>query len=49
LAGGQSGDPESPHFDDQVESYINADFKEVPYYREDVEKRMEEKYQPGKR
>lgn len=49
LAGGQSGDPESPHFDDQVERYINADFKEVPYYREDVEKRMEEKYQPGKR
>jgi len=49
LAGGQSGDPESPHFDDQAEMYRNATFKEVPYYREDVMARATETYQPGKR
>ena len=49
LAGGQSGDPESPHFDDQVDLYVKGEFKEVPYYREDVENRAEETYQPGKR
>ncbi len=49
LAGGQSGDPESPHFDDQAEMYRTATFKEVPYYREDVLERAAETYQPGKR
>ncbi|UZD24000.1 acylase [Algoriphagus halophytocola] len=49
LAGGQSADPDSPHFDDQAQRYADADFKEVAYYREDVEKRMEESYSPGKR
>lgn len=47
LAGGQSGDPNSPHFDDQVERYANAAFKEVAYYREDVEKRAKKTYHPG--
>ncbi|MDX1333284.1 MAG: penicillin acylase family protein, partial [Robiginitalea sp.] len=49
LAGGQSGDPDSPHFDDQAELYRNATFKEVPYYREEVMARATETYQPGKR
>ena len=49
LAGGQSGDPASPHFDDQAEMYRTATFKDVPYYREDVEARAVEVYQPGKR
>ncbi|NVJ87029.1 MAG: acylase [Algoriphagus sp.] len=49
LAGGQSGDPNSPHFLDQAQRYADANFKEVAYYREDVEKRAEERYQPGKR
>jgi acyl-homoserine lactone acylase PvdQ len=49
LAGGQSGDPESPHFDDQAKRYANANFKEIPYYKEDVLARAEEQYQPGKR
>lgn len=47
LAGGQSGDPESPHFDDQVNRYLDADFKTVAYYDEDVEKRARETYAPG--
>ena len=49
LAGGQSGDPKSRHFDDQVELYAEGLFKEVPYYREDVLKRAIITYQPGKR
>ncbi|HAS46029.1 MAG TPA: acylase [Microscillaceae bacterium] len=49
LAGGQSGDPKSPHFFDQAKPYINAQFKEVAYYREDVEKRAKETYKPGAR
>jgi acyl-homoserine lactone acylase PvdQ len=49
LAGGQSNDPNSPHFDDQMQRYADATFKEVPFYREDVEARAEENYQPGKR
>lgn len=49
LAGGQSGDPDSPHFFDQAENYINVDFKDVAYYREDVDARAEERYNPGNR
>ena len=49
LAGGQSGDPDSPHFNDQAQRYANMQFKEVPYYKEDVSKRAKEKYKPGRR
>lgn len=49
LAGGQSNDPASPHFDDQAQHYVDRDFKDVAYYREDVEKRAAERYQPGAR
>jgi acyl-homoserine lactone acylase PvdQ len=49
LAGGQSSDPSSPHFTDQVQPYADANFKEVAFYREDVEKRLQEKYNPGRR
>ncbi|MEX0706595.1 MAG: acylase [Woeseia sp.] len=47
LAGGQSNDPSSPHFDDQAEMYVNAEFKDVAYYRDDVERRAERTYKPG--
>jgi len=49
LAGGQSGDPNSPHFDDQVDLYRTGKFKDVPFYREDVDARAIETYNPGKR
>ena len=49
LAGGQSGDPASPHFYDQAQRYAQGKFKEVAYYKEDVLKRAVETYQPGKR
>lgn len=47
LAGGQSGDPDSPHFDDQAERYVNVEFKDAAYYREDVEARAMRRYHPG--
>ena len=48
LAGGQSGDPSSPHFYDQAQRYADAQFKDVAFYRKDVEARAEKTYKPGK-
>ena len=47
LAGGQSGDPHSPHFNDQAKRYAKRQFKDVAYYREDVEARTTRRYRPG--
>jgi acyl-homoserine lactone acylase PvdQ len=47
LAGGQSSDPASPHFWDQALPYAQVAFKDVMYYKEDVEKVAKRKYQPG--
>jgi len=49
LAGGQSGDPESPHFYDQAQRYAQGEFKDVAFYKEDVMKRAVETYTPGQR
>ncbi|MCA0932780.1 penicillin acylase family protein [Lutimonas saemankumensis] len=47
LAGGQSGNPNSKHFDDQAERYAKVQFKDAAYYREDVLKRAQSRYHPG--
>jgi len=47
LAGGQSSNPNSPHFDDQAQRYADVEFKDVAYYREDVEASAESRYHPG--
>jgi len=47
LAGGQSGDPSSPHFDDQAQRYADREFKDAAFYREDVEARAKRRYKPG--
>ena len=49
LAGGQSGNPDSPHFDDQAQRYVDVQFKDVAYYRDEVEKRAVLVYRPGER
>lgn len=49
LAGGQNSDPNSPHFDDQAQPYADGTFKDVAFYREDVEKRAEKTYHPGEK
>ncbi len=47
LAGGQSGNPNSPHFSDQAQRYADCKFKDVAYYKEDVLKRAQKRYHPG--
>ncbi len=47
LAGGVSNDPTSKHFTDQALIYCKPEFKDVLFYREEVEKHIERKYHPG--
>ena len=47
LAGGNSGDPTSKHFHDQAEMYRKGQFKEILFYKEDVQKNAEKTYHPG--
>lgn len=47
VTGGESFDPGSPHFTDQAQMYIDGNFKEVLFYKEDVLKHVERVYQPG--
>jgi acyl-homoserine-lactone acylase len=49
LAGGQSGDPNSPHFKDQLEMYSKGEFKDVLFYKEDVLKHAKRTYHPGEK
>eukprot|EP00388_Colpodella_angusta_P001367 GDKJ01004386.1.p1 GENE.GDKJ01004386.1~~GDKJ01004386.1.p1 ORF type:complete len:483 (-),score=61.15 GDKJ01004386.1:2232-3680(-) len=47
LAGGESGDPSSKHFNDQLLMYTKGKFKDVLFYKEDVLKNAEKTYHPG--
>ncbi|MCB9082090.1 MAG: penicillin acylase family protein [Lewinellaceae bacterium] len=47
VVGGQSGDPNSPHFNDQSEMFCNGEFKTVNFYPEDVRKNASRTYHPG--
>ncbi|MBC7934704.1 MAG: penicillin acylase family protein, partial [Rhizobacter sp.] len=47
LAGGNSGDPTSPHFFDQGAMYSKGQFKEVLFYKEEVMKQVKRSYKPG--
>ena len=47
LAGGNSGDPNSKHFTDQLEMYTKGQFKDVLFYKEEVLKHAERTYHPG--
>ena len=47
ITGGQSFDPSSKHFTDQAQMYIDGNFKDVLFYKEDVMKHVERKYHPG--
>ena len=47
LAGGNSGNPASPHFSDQAEMYSKGEFKDVLFYKADIEKQLERRYHPG--
>ncbi|WP_332848741.1 penicillin acylase family protein [Massilia sp. S19_KUP03_FR1] len=47
LAGGQSADPRSPHFNDQAAMYSRGEFKDVLFYKEDILRHLERTYHPG--
>jgi acyl-homoserine-lactone acylase len=47
LAGGISGNPQSKHFADQALMYTQGTFKQVLFYKQDVEAQAEKTYHPG--
>jgi len=47
LAGGVSGDPASPHFNDQAERYARGEFKDVLFHPEDIARHARRTYRPG--
>jgi acyl-homoserine-lactone acylase len=48
TAGGESGDPASPHFNDQAVRYATGNLRDVYFYRPDVEAHKERQYRPGR-
>ncbi|HEY0036279.1 MAG TPA: penicillin acylase family protein, partial [Longimicrobium sp.] len=47
TAGGQSGDPRSPHFNDQAGRYAAGNLREVYFYPEQLRGHIEREYRPG--
>jgi acyl-homoserine-lactone acylase len=47
TAGGESGHPASPHFDDEAQRYSTGNLREVYYYRSQLEGHTERQYHPG--
>lgn len=47
ITGGQSFDPNSKHFTDQAERYIQGDLKDVLFYKEDLDLHTQRSYHPG--
>jgi acyl-homoserine-lactone acylase len=48
TAGGQSGDPRSPHFNDQATRYASGDLRDVYFYPDQLKSHTEREYHPGK-
>jgi len=44
--GGESGNPASPHFADQVSRYVNGALRPVYFYPEDLAGHVEREYHP---
>ena len=47
TAGGESGDPASPHFNDEAERYASGNLRPVYYYRSQLVGHTERTYHPG--
>ncbi|HTR77780.1 MAG TPA: penicillin acylase family protein [Gemmatimonadaceae bacterium] len=47
TAGGEGGDPASPHFNDQAKRYANGDLRDVYFYPSQLAKHTERVYHPG--
>ena len=46
TAGGESGDPASPHFNDEAGRYASGDLREVYFYREQLKGHTQRRYRP---
>ena len=47
TAGGESGDPASKHFSDQIERYAKGDLRDVYFYPDELTGHIERTYRPG--
>jgi acyl-homoserine-lactone acylase len=47
TAGGESGNPKSPHFNDQAKRYSTGGLREVYFYKSQLEHHTERQYHPG--
>ena len=47
TAGGESGDPASPHFNDQAQRYATGALRDVYFYRADLKGHTQREYHPG--
>jgi acyl-homoserine-lactone acylase len=47
TAGGESGNPKSPHFNDQAERYASGRLREVYFYPGQLQGHTERRYRPG--
>ena len=47
TAGGESGDPSSPHFNDQAERYATGNLRDVYFYPDQLKGHTERRYRPG--
>ncbi|HEV2352035.1 MAG TPA: penicillin acylase family protein [Terriglobia bacterium] len=47
TAGGESGHPASPHFDDEARRYSTGDLRDVYFYRSQLQGHTERQYHPG--
>ncbi len=47
TAGGESGDPKSPHFNDQAQRYATGDLREVYFYKSQLRGHTKREYHPG--
>jgi acyl-homoserine-lactone acylase len=48
TAGGESGNPSSPDFNDQAKRYSTGDLRDVYFYRSDLKNHIKREYHPGK-
>ncbi|MGE5142204.1 MAG: penicillin acylase family protein [Acidobacteriota bacterium] len=48
TAGGESGQPGSPHFSDEAERYATGDLRDVYFYRSQLKGHTERAYHPGR-
>ena len=47
TAGGESGNPSSPHFNDQAERYSTGNLRDVYFYRSQLKGHIQREYHPG--